>query len=94
MKSVYDDWTDEELANEIFKRLLPYTISEALELGREAMIEMLVDRDGFTQEIRRTTFVLDDGAVFKCSCGANYFRQTEPMKFCCDDCGFIYERVE
>jgi hypothetical protein len=44
----YDIYSNEELAKEIFKRLLPYTPSEALELGRERMIELLIEDDEFT----------------------------------------------
>jgi len=47
--SRYGTLTDEQFAAEVHARRHPYTISEALGMGREALIARLVEDDGFTE---------------------------------------------
>lgn len=47
----YDDQNDDVLASEVHRRGLPYTPSEAMDLGRARMIELLTEMDSFEEPV-------------------------------------------
>lgn len=57
----YDDQNDDVLASEVHRRGLPYTPSEALELGRARMIELLTEMDSFEEPVAVSAHREDDG---------------------------------
>lgn len=57
----YENMTDKELSELVFRRAHPYTPNEALELGRAAMIEILEEDDGFYATEDEEFLVVDEG---------------------------------
>lgn len=57
----YEDQNDDVLATEVHRRGFAYTPSEALDLGRARMIELLVELDSFEEPISISTILEDEG---------------------------------